>query len=168
GAEFKFGEILDTSKGALGAVNLLVVQPAQADRVEPEAPLLRPLVGAEMELAGGMAIDVAVQTCDAQRCVSRFAVIGRIEFFLWEGSQKYSEAVELDRREDVFEKPIVIIDRDHFSARDIAKLRTILQEDCRREFGQECFWNVEVHIKSLQARKHRNLNLWENLAAGRL
>ena len=57
----ELGEVLDRPQAPLRAVDLLVEHAAQAVGVEPEPPLLRADVRAEVELAGRVAVDVAVE-----------------------------------------------------------------------------------------------------------
>ena len=66
----ELGEVLDRAQAPLRPVDLLVEQPAQAHRVQPKAPLLRPMSGVEVELARGVAVDVAVEAGHAQAGLS--------------------------------------------------------------------------------------------------
>ena len=74
------------------------------------------------------------------------------------GVSKQTEPVELDRRQDVLEQAVEVVDRDDLAARDVAELRPALEEDRRREFGQERLGQVEVHVEALQPREHRDLH----------
>ena len=166
GAVLEFGEVLDRAQAALRAVNLLVEEAAQAHRIEPEAPLLRPVVRIEVELAGRVAVDMAVQAGDAEAGLGALAVVGGVEFFLRERRQQQAQAVELHGREEVFEEAMEIVDRNDFAARDVAQLRTVLQKDGRREFREEGVGQVEVHVEPLEPRKHEELHLRERPASG--
>ena len=152
-------------KAALGAVNLLVEHSAQAGRVEAEAPFLRAVVRVEVELPGGVPVDMAVETGDAEARLAALAVIGRIEFLLRQRRQQNLQAVELDRGQDILEQTVKVIDRDNLTARDIAELWTVLQEDGRRELGQKSLGQVELDIEPLEPWKHVDLQIREDLAA---
>ena len=78
-------------------MDLLVEHPAQAGRVEPEPPLLRADVGAEVELAGRVAVDVAVEARHAQLRLRRLAVVGQVELLLRQRRQQQPQPLELHR-----------------------------------------------------------------------
>ena len=71
GALLELGEVLDRAEAPLRAVDLLVEHAAEADGVEAEPALLRADVGVEVELAGGVAVDVAVEAGHAQAAARR-------------------------------------------------------------------------------------------------
>src|SRR5688572_20287337 len=75
-------KILYRTQTALGTMDLLMRYTPQARGIEPEAPLLGPGIGIQVELRGSMPVDVAVQTGDAQAGVRALAVIGGIELLL--------------------------------------------------------------------------------------
>ena len=168
GPLLELGEVLDRAQAALRAVDLLVEQAAQADRVEPEAALLRPDVGVEVELAGRVAVDVAVEAGHAQAGLAVLRSSVGIELLLRERRQQQAQAVELHRRQDVLEQAVVVVDRDHLAARDVAQLGPVLQEDRRRKLGQERLGQIEVDVEPLQAREHLDLHWRKDLAAGRV
>ena len=71
GALLELGEILDRAQAALRAVNLLVEHAAQADGVQPKRRCCGRIVGVEMELPGGVAVDMAIEAGDAQAGLRR-------------------------------------------------------------------------------------------------
>ena len=62
GALLELGEILHGPQAALRPMNLLVEHPAKADRIEAHAITLRARVRIQVELAGGVEINVAIET----------------------------------------------------------------------------------------------------------
>ena len=56
--------------------------------------------------------------------------------------------------------------RDHLAARHVAQLGPVLEEDRRRELGQERLGQVELDVEPLQPREHLDLHLREDLPAG--
>jgi hypothetical protein len=81
-ALLELGEVFDRAEAALGAVDLLLENAAQARGVQPNAPLLRPHVGIQMELSRRVAVDVTVEARDAEARVGALAVVGRVELLL--------------------------------------------------------------------------------------
>ena len=81
-------------------MDLLVEQSAQAGRVEAKTPLLRPDIGIEVKLPGGMAIYVAIKARHAKAGLRGFTVIGRIEFLLRQRRQQHLKPVKLDRGQE--------------------------------------------------------------------
>ena len=118
-----------------------------------------------MELRGGVAVDMAIEAGDTETGLPALAIVGRIKFFLRKRSQQEPQTIELDRRQNVLEKPVVVIDRDNFSARHIAQLRPVAQKDRRRELRNERVGQIEIDIESFQPREHFDLHLREHLAA---
>jgi hypothetical protein len=47
----EFGEVLHRQQAQLRSMNLLIERAAQARRIEAESPVLRPVVGVQVELA---------------------------------------------------------------------------------------------------------------------
>jgi hypothetical protein len=72
-----------------------------------------------------------------QTGLRRLPVVGRIELLLREGRDEHPEPVELDRRQDVLEQPVKVVDRDHLAARHVAQLRPILEEDAGGNSGRK-------------------------------
>ena len=60
-------------------MNMLPIHTPQADRVEAEAPLLGADVGSDVELPGGVSIDVAIKAGHPQAGLSGLAIVGRID-----------------------------------------------------------------------------------------
>ncbi len=85
--KLELGEILHRAQAALGTVNLLIEQPAQAYRVQSKTPFLRPDIRAEMKLRGSMSVHMAVEASHAQAGLCTFAVIGWVKLFLRKGSE---------------------------------------------------------------------------------
>src|SRR6185437_5401518 len=81
----KFCEIFDRPQAAFRPVDLLVEHPPETHRIEPQAPLLRPHTGVQMELSGLMAVHMAIETSHTQARVEAFAIIGRVELLLRKG-----------------------------------------------------------------------------------
>jgi hypothetical protein len=92
-------------------VDLLVEHPAQADGVEPEPAVLRADVRAQVELAGGVAVDVAVEAGHAELRLVALAVVGQVELLLGQGGEEEAQALELDRREDLLEEGAEVVQR---------------------------------------------------------
>src|SRR5262249_17542920 len=70
GALLELREVFHGTQAALGAVNLLIKEAAQADGIEAQTPLPGPHIRIQMELARCVAVDVAVQARDTQTWVS--------------------------------------------------------------------------------------------------
>jgi len=115
GAKLKLGKILHGTETPLRAVDLLVVQAAEAHRVKTEAPLLWPVIRIQVKLACRMAIDVAIETRDPEAGLGTFTIVSRVELFLRKWGQKHAQAVDLNRRQDILKQAIVIVDGDHFT-----------------------------------------------------
>ena len=126
------------------------------------------IVGVEVELAGGVAVDVAVEAGHPQARVDALAVVGRVELLLREGGQQELQAGELDRGQDVLEERVEVIDRDDLAPRDVAQLGAVLQEHGRRELGQEGLGQVEFDVEPLEPGEHLDLHLREDLPPRRV
>ena len=116
-----------------------------------------------------MAVDVAVEAGHARGLAAAIlrSSVG-LNSSCGKRRQQHPQAVELHRGEDVLEQAVVVVDRDHLAARDIAQFRPVLQEYRRRKLGQERIGQIEIDIETLQPGKHVDLHLGENLAAGGL
>ena len=90
-----------------------------------------------MELRGGVSVDVAVQTGDSEAGVSRLAIVCRIELVLREWRKEKLKPIELNRRQDIFEEVVEVVDRNDLASRDVLQLRTIAQKDSRRGLRKE-------------------------------
>jgi hypothetical protein len=55
-----------------------------------------------VELPRRVAVDVAIQAGHAQAGVRTLAVIGRVEFLLWEGGKQQAQTIELNWGEHIF------------------------------------------------------------------
>jgi hypothetical protein len=66
GALFELSEILHRTQAALRTKNLLLEDPAQPYRVEPEASLFRTIVRIHVELTGRVKVYAAIQAGEAQ------------------------------------------------------------------------------------------------------
>src|SRR5262249_25750400 len=115
-ALLEFSEVLHGPQAALRAVNLLIGDATQADGIQTQATLTGAHIRSHMELPGGVAVDVAIQARDTETGILRFAVIGGIELLLRKRSQQEPETIELHGRENAFEQPVVIVDRDDLAA----------------------------------------------------
>src|SRR5262245_30547399 len=166
GAKLKFGKILHRTETPLRAVDLLVEQAAEAHRVETEAPLLRPVIRVEMELACCMAIDVAIETRDTETRLGTFTIVSRVELFWRKWGQKHAQAIKLDRCQDIFKQAVVIVDGDHFPPRYITELRPVLEKNRWWKLGQKGLREIELHIEAFEAREHGGLHLRKHLATG--
>src|SRR3954469_23475986 len=108
-----------------------------------------------------MSIDVAIKTGNAEAGVFVFAIVGAVEFFLRKRRDKHPQAVELHRRDDVFEQAVKIAERYDLAIGDVPELRAVLQEDGGGKFGDEGFWQSEINTEALQARELLDLHLRE-------
>ena len=118
-----------------------------------------------MELPGGVAVGVAIQTGHPQAGLGALAVVGRVELLLGERRHQQAQAVELHGRQDVREQAVVVVDRDDLAPGNIAQLGAALEIHGRRELGQEGFGEIELDVVPLQARKHLDLHLGKDLTA---
>src|SRR4051794_30222387 len=117
-----------------------------------------------MKLARCVTVDVAIEASNTQTRLYGFAIVRWIKLLLGEGRQQHSQSVQLYRRKDIFEQPVIVVDRHDLAPRNIAQLRTVAQEDCGRKFRQERVGDVELYIEALQPREHVDLHLREDLA----
>src|SRR3954470_1380271 len=101
-----------------------------------------------MKLASRVTVNVAIETCHALLWARRLAIVGQIEFFLRQGRQQQSHPFELHRRHDFLKKFTKVRHRHNLAARNVTKLRPLLQENRWRELRQECVGNVELDVKS--------------------
>jgi len=62
---FELGEVFDRAEAPLGAMDLLVKDSAETNRIQSESPFLRANVRAQVELSGRVPIDVAIEASDA-------------------------------------------------------------------------------------------------------
>jgi hypothetical protein len=60
-ALFELGEVFHRPQAALGTMNLLIKEATQADGIEAQTPLPGSHIRIHMELARGVAVDMAVQ-----------------------------------------------------------------------------------------------------------
>src|SRR5436190_15108637 len=102
-------------------MDLLLADAAKTDRIKTEAPLLRAIVGIEMELRSGMAIDMTIETGNAEAWIMSFAIICGIEFLLGKRGHEHTQAIQLHWSENVFKEAKEIIDRNDFTLRDVAE-----------------------------------------------
>jgi uncharacterized membrane protein len=121
--------------------------------------VLRPIIRVEMELRSRVSVNVTVQARNSETWVLALAVFGWIEFFLRKRRYKQPQAIKLDRRHQVLEEAMEIVDGNDFATRNITEFGAISQEDCRWKLGQEFFRQVEVNVEALQAGEHFNLHL---------
>ena len=147
-------------------MDLLIEEAAQTHGIEAEPTLLGTVVGVQVKLRGGVTVHVAVQAGHAEARLGRLAVIRGIELLLRERRQQHPEPVELHRRQEILEEPVVVVDRHDLAARHVAELGPILQEDGGRKLRQERFGEIELHVEALEPREHASLDLREHLAAG--
>lgn len=76
-------------------MNLLIVETAQAGGVEAETRSLRANIGRQVKGAVGVEIRVAVKAGHTVALLRNLAVLGLIEFFLRERSEKKPQAFHL-------------------------------------------------------------------------
>ena len=110
-----------------------------------------------------MPVDVAVQTCHSQRRLQAFPIVRRIELFLRKRCEEQPQAIELNRRKNVLEEPVVVVDRNDLSAGDISQFGPVVEEDRRRKFRKKSVRQVEVDIETFEAREHIDLHLRKDL-----
>ena len=149
-------------------MDLLVEVAAKADRVQPQPALFGAVVGVQMELSGRMPVDVTIEAGHAEAGVRALAIVGGVEFFLREGGEQEPQSVQLNGSEDFLEEAIKVVDRDDFTARDVAELGTALKKNGRWKLGEKRVGKVEVDIEALEPGKHRDLQLGKDLSAGGL
>ena len=162
----ELGEVLDRPQAPLRPVDLLVEHAAQAGRVEPEPPLLRADVRAEVELAGRVAVHVAVEARHAHAAaagVLRSSV--RLNSSCGSGVSSSRMPSSCTGVMISLNSVAEVAEVDDLPARHVAQLRPVLQEDRRRELGQERLGQVELDVEPLQPREHVDLHLREHLPA---
>ena len=164
----ELGEVFHRAQAALRAVDLLVEDAAKTDGVQPQPTLLGAVVGVQVELAGCVSIDVTIEAGHAEAGVGALAVVRGVEFFLRKRREQEPQAVELHGGEDIFEEPIIVVDRDDFTARDVTELGADLKVDGRWKLGQKRIGKVKVDVEALEPREHGDLHLGKDLTAGRL
>ena len=77
-------------------MDFLIEQAAETDGVQSNAPLLGPDVWSDVKLAGGVAVDMTIETGDTQAGTCALAVVGGVEFFLRKRCEKQEpESVDL-------------------------------------------------------------------------
>src|SRR5262245_32704202 len=94
----------------------LVLQATQAYGIEAKAPLLRTHVGGEVKLAGCVAVDVAIQASQSKARFRGLTIVRWVEFLLRKRGQQQAKPVQLNRSQNLFEEPVVIVDRYDFAA----------------------------------------------------
>src|SRR5262249_14769091 len=120
-----------------------------ADGVDSEPAFLRANIGSEVELSRRVAVDMAIQARYSEAWCGRLAVVSGIELLLRKWRYQQPQAVQLHRRQNIFEESVIVVDRDDFSPRDVAQLRPIRQEDRRWKFRKKCVGNIEFDIEAL-------------------
>src|SRR5688572_24709731 len=140
-------------------MDLLVEHAAEARGIESKATFLGAIVRVEMELAGGVTVHMAVEARDAQAWIFVLAIVGGIELFLRKRRDEQSQAVELHGGDQLLKQPVEVVDRDDLAIGNVAELRAVLQEDGRRELGQERLGEIVLDVESLQPREHPRLRL---------
>ena len=164
----ELGEVLDRPEAALRAVDLLVEHPAQAGRVEAEPALLGAVVGVEVELAGGVAVDVAVEAGHAEARVALLRSSVGLNSSCGKGVSRIRRPSSWTGVRMSLNSAMEVVDRDDLAAGDVAQLGPVLEEDGRRELGEERLGQVELDVEPLEPREHRDLHLREDLPAGRV
>src|SRR3982751_3250706 len=84
----EFGEILDRAQRALGAMDLLVEQATQADRVNAETSILRPCIRIQVKGGIGVEVGMAIKAGYAELWFRHLAVVRLVELFLRERRQQ--------------------------------------------------------------------------------
>ena len=153
GALFKLGEILHGPEAAFGAVDLLIEEPPQARRVDAEPIGLGPGIRVQMELPGGVEIDMTVETGHAQAGLDRFAVVRRVEFFLRELRHQQAEPVQLHRGDKPSKQSIKVLGVQDLALGHIAQFGMRRQKDGRGELGKKTLGKIELHVKALEPRE---------------
>ena len=92
-------------------MDLLVEQPPQADRIEPEPRRLRPYIRGQVECAVGVEVGMTIEAGHAHALIGDLAVFGLIEFFLRKRREQQTQALHLHRRDDAVHQLIEILDR---------------------------------------------------------
>lgn len=128
GALLEFGKILDRAQRPFRPMDLLVEQTAQAGRVETEARGLRPDIGRQMKGRVGVEVGMAIEAGYAQALRRHLAVLGLIEFLLWERRQEKPQPLHLNRRDDAVHDFAVVADRQQLAAGHVAQFRMGGQE----------------------------------------
>ena len=103
--------------------------------------------------------------------LGNLAVLGLIEFFLRERSEKKTQAFHLNRRDNAVHDFIEISDGEQLTARHVSEFGTRGEENRRRKLRRDVLRKVEVDVEAPQiapflAADFINLPIREDLAAG--
>jgi len=63
-----------------------------------------------MKLSGGVAVHMTVEAGDAEAGVAALPVVRRVELLLRKRREQQAQSVELNRRQQVLEQSIVVVD----------------------------------------------------------
>ena len=166
-ALLELSEVLHRLEGALRPEEALDIHAAECRRIDPVPELLRPDVPDQVRGPVGVAVHVAIKAGHPDHPVGaiRPPVLGRIELLLGELRDQKAQTFELLRVQETVESLVVILERDHPSLRDIAKIRARRQEDRRGPVGQNVLREVEIQIEAREARQDVDRHLGEEHAA---
>src|SRR5690606_23969292 len=141
-------EILDRAQGTLGAMDLLVEHSAQTRGVQAEASRLRTDIGRQVE--GGIAVEIGmtIQAGHPKALLLHLAVFSRVELFLREGGQQYSEFIHMNQRDNVVHDFVEVSDRQQYVSRNVLQEGVSGQEDGRLKLRRQMIRQVKVNIKA--------------------
>ena len=128
---------------------------------------LGPDISHQMSRARGVAVDVAIKAGHALHAlrVRRLAIGRGVELLLRELRHQQAYAFQVFGVENAAEDLLEILHGQYLTLRDVAQVGPGGEKDGRRELGQEMVGQIEVHVKSLQARQDFDLGLRKNHAA---
>ena len=121
GALLELAEILDRAQRPLRAMDLLVEEAAQADRIQSEARRLRSYIGRLVKGGVRMEIRMAVETGDAEALVLDFAFLGLVELLLRKWGQQQTQPFHLHRGDKTDHHFVIVLDRQQPAARHVAQ-----------------------------------------------
>ena len=110
GALLELGEVLDRTKGTLGAVDLLVEQAPQTGGINPEPIRLRADIRRQVESRVGVKVGVTIQASHAAARLSAFAILGLIEFLLRERGEQKPQPFDLHGGKQTDHEIIIVFD----------------------------------------------------------
>jgi hypothetical protein len=127
-----------------------LIDTAKRRRVDAVAKLLRPDVADEVRDRVGVAVHVAIEAGHARRGLQAATVVREVELLLRKLRHEETHPLELLRREDAAEQPIVVLRRDELALRDVAEIGARGEKHRRRKLGDEVLRKVVGEIEPLE------------------
>src|SRR5687767_4039046 len=154
-ALFKLREVLDSLQRTLRTKQPLNIYSSQRRGFDTTAILLRSNITNEVKRCRGVAVYVAVKTCDAEHAVGAFgfAIVSGVKLLLWKLCDEQSQTLELFRIENAVEQLIEVVHGYELAFGNISQVLADRQKHRGRKLRQKMIRKIEVHVETFDARQ---------------